>query len=117
MIGTDRLCSARRCGRLASWAIAPGRDAMLKTLCVVAASLLAGFAHAQTTAFTYQGRLDSAGSPANGSYDFEFRIFDDATVGVPDTQYGPTLGTTAAVVNGLVQVPLDFGLGPVADGS
>lgn len=29
-------------------------------------------AQAQGTAFTYQGRLDDAGSPANGVYDLRF---------------------------------------------
>lgn len=29
------------------------------------------------TAFTYQGRLMDGGSPANGSYDLEFRLYDD----------------------------------------
>jgi hypothetical protein len=37
------------------------------------------FASAQTpvgTAFTYQGRLTAAGSPANGSYDLRFILYD-----------------------------------------
>ncbi len=34
--------------------------------------LLACAAFAQTTAFTYQGRLTDGGSPANGSYDLQF---------------------------------------------
>ena len=33
------------------------------------------------TAFTYQGRFNSGGSPANGAYDFEFKLFDAATAG------------------------------------
>ena len=28
------------------------------------------------TAFTYQGQLLEAGSPANGSYDFQFSLYD-----------------------------------------
>ena len=31
-------------------------------------------AAAQGTAFTYQGRLNNTGSPANGNYDFRFRL-------------------------------------------
>ena len=31
---------------------------------------------AQTTGFTYQGKLGDAGAPANGSYDFQFKLFD-----------------------------------------
>ena len=32
--------------------------------------------HAQGTAFTYQGRLIDGGSPANGSYDLRFAVYD-----------------------------------------
>jgi hypothetical protein len=34
---------------------------------------------AQGTAFTYQGRLNVSGSPANASYDFQFALYDAAT--------------------------------------
>jgi hypothetical protein len=30
------------------------------------------------TAFTYQGRLDGEEGPANGAYDFEFRLYPAA---------------------------------------
>ena len=33
------------------------------------------------TAFTHQGRLTQAGSPADGEFDFEFRLFDAASAG------------------------------------
>jgi hypothetical protein len=42
---------------------------------------LAGFAHAQGTAISYQGRLDDGGSPATGLYDFTFHVFDAAVDG------------------------------------
>src|SRR5436189_6174172 len=94
---------------------------MFKSAFVFAAALLAGVVHAQTTAFTVQGKLDSSGSPAGGLFEFEFRLFDDATVGPPDTQFGPTLsftgGSALSVTNGLFMAPLDFGLAPMADGS
>jgi trimeric autotransporter adhesin len=62
---------------------------------------------AQGTAFTYQGQLQNNGAPANGSYDFQFMVFDHIT-GV--TQQGPTLTTNAvSVSNGLFTVTLDFG--------
>ena len=32
-------------------------------------------------AFTYQGRLFDGNSPAEGAYDFEFKLFDDPTTG------------------------------------
>jgi len=64
-------------------------------------------AHAQGTAFTYQGRLDDGGSQANGSYDLTFALFDAVSGGV---QQGTTLTNAAiAVSNGLFTVTLDFG--------
>src|ERR1043166_5305932 len=54
--------------------------------------------HAQTTAFSYQGRLNDSGSPASGTYDLRFTIFDALAS-----------GTTVAVSNGLFTVLLDFG--------
>ena len=37
---------------------------------------LALAARAQTTAFTYQGQLNSSNNAVTGAYDFRFRIFD-----------------------------------------
>ena len=59
------------------------------------------------TAFTYQGRLTDAGSPANGAYDFEFRLYDAASGG---SQVGSTVPLADVIVsNGLFTVQLDFG--------
>ncbi|HLP78062.1 MAG TPA: hypothetical protein VK327_14225 [Candidatus Paceibacterota bacterium] len=64
-------------------------------------------ASAQGTAFTYQGRLNSSGAVANGSYDLRFAIYDAANAG---TQQGNLLTNSAtAVSNGLFTVTLDFG--------
>ena len=64
-------------------------------------------AHAQATAFTYQGRLMDGGNPANGTYDFKFVLYDSSTNG---SQQGPILTNAAAAVsNGLFTVTLDFG--------
>jgi hypothetical protein len=64
---------------------------------------------AQGTAFTYQGRLESGGAPANGSYDLQFALYDAASGG---SQVGAILTKTAtAVSNGLFTVTLDFGAG------
>ncbi len=69
---------------------------------------------AQTTAFTYQGKLSMSGSPANGSYDMQFKIFDGLTKG---TQQGATItNPTVGVSGGLFIVELDFGSG-VFDGT
>ena len=63
---------------------------------------------AQGTAFTYQGRLQSSGSPANGNYDFTFALYNTNTTS--GTQVGSTLtNTNVGVTNGLFTVTLDFG--------
>ncbi|HEX3145458.1 MAG TPA: hypothetical protein VHQ64_15905, partial [Pyrinomonadaceae bacterium] len=36
---------------------------------------------AQTTAFTYQGKLIDGGAAANGTYDLQFALFDNADGG------------------------------------
>ncbi len=64
------------------------------------------------TAFTYQGRLQDADGPANGHYDFLFRLYDAPASGKP---IGPLLATNAVAVNsGLFAVELDFGAGAFA---
>ncbi|MGO8679274.1 MAG: hypothetical protein ACLQVX_25825 [Limisphaerales bacterium] len=66
-------------------------------------------AQAQGTAFTYQGRLNDGGSPANGSYDMAFSLFGAGSGG---SQVGGTLTRTAVgVTNGLFTAALDFGAG------
>jgi hypothetical protein len=59
------------------------------------------------TAFTYQGRLTDGGSPANGEYDFRFRLYDALSGGttLTDTRY---LGNVQ-VTDGLFSVQIDFG--------
>jgi hypothetical protein len=62
---------------------------------------------AQTTAFTYQGKLTDGGNPANGSYDLQFKLFDALTSG---TQQGVTLvRNPVAASAGVFTVTLDFG--------
>jgi hypothetical protein len=64
---------------------------------------------AQSTAFTYQGLLYASGSPATGSFDLTFQLFNALANG---TAVGPILTNSATVVsNGLFTVPLDFGTG------
>lgn len=36
---------------------------------------------AQTTAFTYQGKLTDSGTPASGTYDMQFKLFDNPNAG------------------------------------
>ncbi|HTY86998.1 MAG TPA: tail fiber domain-containing protein [Candidatus Acidoferrum sp.] len=74
---------------------------------------------AQGTAFTYQGRLNDGTSPANGRYDFEFRIFDAAAPGAGTSLGTPNPNSLSAVgvTNGLFTVILDFGNNPFAAGA
>ncbi len=60
------------------------------------------------TAFTYQGRLTDAGDPANGTYDFQFELYDTASDGI---QVGVVTQDNIAVADGLFTVKLDFGAG------
>jgi hypothetical protein len=64
---------------------------------------------AQGTAFNYQGLLSSAANPANGIYDFRFRLASDPLgnnfIG------GPFLTNGIVVTNGLFLTAVDFGTG------
>lgn len=81
---------------------------------LLAASLLyllcAGTAFAQSGPqlpdFTYQGRLQQSGAPANGSFDLAFALYDQATGG---NQVGATVTeTNFPVVDGIFNVSLSF---------
>ena len=61
------------------------------------------------TGFTYQGRLDEGGNPADGAFDLKFTLFD-ADVGGAQVGGIVSLEDTA-VVSGLFTVRLDFGDG------
>jgi len=74
--------------------------------------LFSSFLHAQTTAFSYQGQLNSNSVPANGLYDFRFRLFDVSSNAVA----GPVTNAPVGVTNGLFTTTLDFG-SAVFDGS
>src|SRR5437660_4051088 len=75
--------------------------AVLMMLCVFASA-----AFAQTSSFTYQGRLTDGGTAANGNYDLQFVLFDSPSGG---TQIGSTQTlNTVAVSNGVFTVSLDF---------
>jgi hypothetical protein len=91
----------------------PNKLMKTKSFAVVALLLLCVFnsplstAHAQGTAFTYQGRLTASGSPANGSYDLQFGLWNGASGA---EQLGSTVSNPAtAVSNGVFTVTLDFG--------
>src|ERR1017187_8964403 len=62
------------------------------------------------TAFNYQGRLQQSGNPANGLFDFQFSLWDDAGSG---TLVGRTqAGTRLSGQHGLIGAQLTFGPGP-----
>jgi hypothetical protein len=63
--------------------------------------------HAQSTAFTYQGRLTTGGGPANGSHDFQFTLFGAPSGGSPVES--PVTLSAVGVTNGVFTVSLDFG--------
>src|SRR5437660_5668714 len=64
-------------------------------------------AFAQTSSFTYQGRLMDGGTPANGNYDLQFGLWDSLSSG---SQIGSTQTLPAVQVSGGVfTVTLDFG--------
>lgn len=71
-------------------------------------------AAAQGTAFTYQGRLNSGGAPANGIYDLQFTVYDAVSNGIAVSN--PLTNSAAGVTNGLFIVTLDFGDG-IFDGN
>ena len=80
-------------------------------LAITLLGLLGGVYHAAAigTAFTYQGRLADAGSPASGNYDLRFTVWDSAVGGL---QVGGTVVLAPVPVSGgLFTVPLDFGAG------
>src|SRR2546427_11302919 len=69
--------------------------------------LAANSAFAQGSSFTYQGRLTDRGTVANGLYDLQFALFDNASGG---TQIGATQMLNCVLVSaGVFSVTLDFG--------
>jgi hypothetical protein len=82
-------------------------------LSLLSISTLSGcpIALAQSSAFTYQGKITDAGNPANGSYDMQFKLFD-STDFVTGIQVGSTITSPAVTVtSGGFTVQLDFGAG------
>ncbi len=65
-------------------------------------------AHAQSTAFTYQGRLAANGSPYTGFAEMHFTLFNALVSGVAVATNTPATASVN-VTDGLFTVPLDFG--------
>lgn len=84
---------------------APGRLAML-ALCLTLADTALAQTSPQLPDFTYQGRLQQSGAPANGNFDLTFQLFDQATGG---SQVGATItDLDFPVVDGIFSVSLSF---------
>src|SRR6478609_705684 len=79
------------------------RFILLTVMLIICAAIV----NAQSTEFTYQGRLLFGDVPANGNYDFEFALFDSDAGG---SQLGSTFPLSAVSVNnGVFSVRIDFG--------
>ncbi len=67
------------------------------------------------TAFNYQGRLNDGAVAANGTYEMQFKLYDDVSAG---NQIGSTINNNSVTVtNGLFTIALDFGASPFAGGN
>src|SRR5256885_934753 len=66
---------------------------------------------AQTTSFTYQGRLTDGGTAANGTYDLQLTVWDASSGGTQQPQPSPVTVTRTSVLvtGGVFTVQLDFG--------
>lgn len=61
------------------------------------------------TAFSYQGRLLDANQPADGPYDFQFKLYDDANTITGNQVGGDVNKPDVGVIDGYFTVQLGFG--------
>jgi hypothetical protein len=90
------------------------KGCIVLALCVFTITIFVAprITNAQTTVFTYQGRLTDAGAPANGPYDLEFKLYNAGGI-----QLGTTLTREdVSVTDGVFSVELDFGFTPFSSG-
>ncbi len=85
------------------------KTALIRAMACGVLAATAGLAQAQplTETFTYQGRLSDTGALADGTYDFQFRLFTDA--GATTIIGNPITRTNVQVVDGLFTVTVNFG--------
>jgi hypothetical protein len=79
----------------------------VRILSVLVPLALAAAASAQSTAFTYQGRLKNGTQLATGLHDFRFTLFNAASGGVPIGS--PQCVDNIFVTEGLFTAAIDFG--------
>jgi endosialidase-like protein len=91
--------------------LANRRKLFFVSLLILLASAGAALAQGPGTTFTFQGKLGDSGSPINGAFDMQFKLFDGT-----DQASSNQIGTTVTLNNPLVQVTnsvftvqLDFG--------
>jgi len=85
------------------------RTILLAAISAIACSQPGAFAEPASTAFTFQGQLKLNGVPADGSYDFVFRLYSAEAL---PAQVGSDFPINDwPVSNGLFTVQLDFGSG------
>ncbi len=71
---------------------------------------------AQESKLAYQGRLTEAGTPATGTFEMQFQLFDSPEIGTGTAQGGEVYLPEVAVQEGVFTAVLDFGV-EVFDGS
>jgi hypothetical protein len=82
-------------------------SSFVRRLAAILIALAASSVLAQSTAFTYQGKLNNGGAPITAPYDFRFTLFNAASGG---TQIGsPQCVDNVPVAAGLFTTTLDFG--------
>jgi len=79
----------------------------LALLALLTLNLPLSSAHAQGTAFTYQGQLQNNGGLASGTYNLQFSLYDTNASGTPIAE--PVTNNAVVVTNGLFTVTIDFG--------
>jgi hypothetical protein len=80
---------------------------VFRALAVATIACMSTPTYRQDNAFSYQGRLENAGMPASGVYDFRFALFDSASGG--GIVALPLTNSAVSVSNGLLTATLDFG--------
>src|SRR5215831_12476498 len=99
-------------GRLVNFGTQISQEKIMKNLnqnlpvVLVLFSILnfSSIASAQGTAFTYQGRVQDNGSPANGTYNLQFLLYTSSAGG--SALAGPVTNNAVAVNNGLFTVTI-----------
>jgi hypothetical protein len=82
------------------------RISCLLSLTIIAASATVNYAASLGTSMTYQGRLNSAGTAADGVFDLTFQLFTNATGGIAQRAAVTNLGVD--VNNGLFTTLVDL---------